>query len=153
MDQYQRRISTREEASETIQQHGKAENPPSQIHRPLRWTSKEFELKYTTLGINLKDWDAVAEMVFPAVVTIEDYYRPKVGKKYHLEVILPDEKRFLLDEALNHLRGVEPGAVDGDRVELIVDGKAVVGAVEWQEVFDGTEGRVGKDGKSPGDVS
>ena len=92
-------------------------------------------------------------MVFPAIVTIEDYYRPKVGKKYHVEVIMPDEKRFLLDEALKHLQGIEPGAVDGDRVELIVDGKAVVGAVEWQEVFDGTEGRVGKDGKSPGDVS
>lgn len=115
---------------------------PFQIHRPLRWTSKELELKYTTLGINLEDWDAVAEMVFPAIVTIEDYYRPKVGKKYHLEVISPDEKRFLLDEALRHLQGVEPGAVDGYRVEVIVDGKAVVGVGEWQGFFDGVEGRV-----------
>jgi hypothetical protein len=38
------------------------------------------------------------------------------------------------------LQGVEPGAVDGDRVELIVDGRAVVSVGEWQEVFDGTEG-------------
>lgn len=100
-----------------------------------------MEAKYTNLGIDLEDWDAVAEMVFPAVVTIEDYYRPKVGKKYHMEVILPDEKRFLLDEALKHLRGVEPGAVSGDRVELIVDGKAVVGVGEWQGVFDDVEAR------------
>jgi hypothetical protein len=85
-------------------------------------------------------------MVFPAVVTLDDYYRPKIGKKYHLEVISPDEKRFLLDEALKHLQGVEPGAVDGDRVELIVDGRAVVSVVgEWQEVLDGTEGRVEND--------
>jgi hypothetical protein len=81
-------------------------------------------------------------MVFPAIVTLDDYYRPKVGKKYHLEVISPDEKRFLLDEALKHLQGVEPGAVDGDRVEVIVDGKAVVSVREWQGFFDGVEGRV-----------
>ena len=81
-------------------------------------------------------------MVFPAIVTLDDYYRSKVGKKYRLEVISPDEKRFLLDEALKHLQGVEPGAVDGDRVEVIVNGKAVVSVGEWQGFFDGVEGRV-----------
>jgi hypothetical protein len=55
---------------------------------------------------------------------------------------MPDEKRFLLDEALKHLQGVEPGAVDGDRVELIVDGKAVVSVGEWQGVFEDVEGAV-----------
>jgi hypothetical protein len=75
-------------------------------------------------------------MVFPPIITIDDYYRVKTGKAYHLAVILPDERRFLLDEALKSLQGVEPGAVDGDRVELIVDGKAVVDVGEWQEVFD-----------------
>jgi hypothetical protein len=81
-------------------------------------------------------------MVFPDVVTIDDYFRAKVGKTYYLEVIMPDEKRFLLDEALKHLQGVEPGAVDGDRVELIVDGKAVVSVGEWQGVFEDVEGAV-----------
>lgn len=75
-------------------------------------------------------------MVFPPVLTIDDYYRLKTGKPYHLDVILPDERRFLLDEALKILRSVEPGAVDGDRVELIVDGQAVVDVSEWQELFD-----------------
>lgn len=75
-------------------------------------------------------------MVFPPVLTIDDYYRSKTGKAYHLDVIMPDERRFLLDEALKILRGVEPGAVDGDRVELIVDGKAVVDVSEWQKIFD-----------------
>jgi hypothetical protein len=75
-------------------------------------------------------------MVFPPIITIDDYYRAKTGKAYHLAVILPDERRFLLDEALKSLQGVEPGAVDGDRVELIVDGRAVVDVGEWQSVFD-----------------
>jgi hypothetical protein len=75
-------------------------------------------------------------MVFPPIVTIDDYYRAKTGKAYHLAVILPDERRFLLDEALKSLQGVEPGAVVGDRVELIIDGKAVVDVGEWQGVFD-----------------
>ena len=80
--------------------------------------------------------DAVAEMVFPPIDTLDDYYRIKTGKAYHLAVILPDEKRFLLDEALRIFQSVEPGAVTGERVELIVDGKAVVDFGEWQEVFD-----------------
>ena len=93
-------------------------------------------MKYEALGIELQDWDAVAEMVFPPIVTLDDYYRAKTGKAYHLTVILPDEKRFLLDEALKILQSVEPGAVTGDRVELVVDGKAVVDVGEWQKVFD-----------------
>jgi hypothetical protein len=52
-------------------------------------------------------------------------------------VILPDERRFLLDDALKILQGVEPGAVVGDRIELIIDGRAVVDVGEWQGVFDG----------------
>jgi hypothetical protein len=84
----------------------------------------------------LEEWDAVAEMIFPPIVTLDDYYRAKTGKAYHLAVILPDEKRFLLDEALKILQSVEPGAVTGDRVELIVDGNAVVDVGKWQKVFD-----------------
>lgn len=85
--------------------------------------------------MDLGEWDAVGEMVFPPIVTLDDYYRAKTGKAYHLAVILPDEKRFLLDEALKILQGVEPGAVEGDRVELIVNGKAIVDIGEWQQVF------------------
>jgi hypothetical protein len=76
-------------------------------------------------------------MVFPPVVTIDDYYSVKTGKAYHLAVILPDERRFLLDEALKILQGVQPGAVVGERVEFIVDGKVMVDVGEWQGVFDG----------------
>ena len=75
-------------------------------------------------------------MVFPPIVTLDDYYRAKTDKAYHSAVILPDEKRFLLDDALKILQSVEPGAVTGDRVGLIVDGKAIVDVGEWQKVFD-----------------
>jgi len=85
-------------------------------------------------------------MVFPAVETIEDYYRPKVGKQYHLQVILPDERRFLLDEALKHLQGVEPGAVSGERVEFIVGGVARVGVGGWWGVWGEVEGGSGDNG-------
>ena len=87
-------------------------------------------------------------MVFPPIVTIDDYYRAKTGKAYHLAVILPDEKRFLLDEALKILKSVEPGAVTGDRVELIVGGKAVVDFGEWQEVFDDNDAESTEQGKN-----
>jgi len=118
-----------------------------QVHRPLRWSTPELEAKYRQLGIELEDWDAVAEMVFPPIVTIDDYYRAKIGKAYHLAVILPDEKRFLLDQALKSLQSVEPGAVMGDRVELIVDGKAIVDMGKWQEVFDRYDAETIKQGK------
>jgi hypothetical protein len=119
-----------------------------QIHRPLRWSTPELETKYKALGIDLEEWDAVGEMVFPPIVTLDDYYRPKTGKAYHLAVILPDEKRFLLDEALKILQSVEPGAVSGDRVELIVDGKAVVDVDEWQKVFDEYDAQSTERGKN-----
>ena len=76
-------------------------------------------------------------MIFPPIVTIDDYYRAKTGKAYHLAVILPDERRFLLDEALKILQGVEPGAVVGDRVEFIIDRRAIVDVGNWQAIFDG----------------
>lgn len=75
-------------------------------------------------------------MVFPPVVTIEDYYRAKVGKAYHISVITPDERRFLLDEALKHLQGVEPGAIDGERVEFIVEDRSTVDVEEWQRLYE-----------------
>lgn len=87
------------------------------------------------LGTELEDCDAVAEIVFPPIVILDDYYRAKTGKAFHLAVITPDEKQFLLNEALNILQGVEPNAVTENRVELIVDGRVVVDVGEWQKVF------------------
>ena len=43
---------------------------------------------------------------------------------YYLEVILEDEKRFLVSEALDHLKFVD--GVTGTKRVIIQDGKAVV---------------------------
>jgi len=51
---------------------------------------------------------------------------------YYLEVILEDEKRFLVSEALNHLKFVD--GVTGTKRVIIQDGKAVVDIPEsfWE---------------------
>lgn len=114
------------------------QNAP-QIHRPLRWADPEAEAKFTSQGINLEEWDAVAEMHFPPIITIDDYYRPKVGKTYHVNVILPDERRFLFDESLKHLQGLPAGSVTGEVVELIVDGVPTVDVGDWMQLYEKLE--------------
>jgi len=94
-----------------------------------------MERKYTASGISLDHVDAAAQMAFPPVITIDDLYRAKVGKEYHVNVILPDERRFLVSEALEHIVGVEAGAITGTRVEFIVDGKPIVDYAEWQRTW------------------
>lgn len=47
--------------------------------------------------------------------------------QYYREVILVDERRFLLSEALLHLKRLEPGAVmGGDKRVIIEDGKSLI---------------------------
>jgi len=75
-------------------------------------------------------------MVFPPILNLDDYYRAKVGKSYHLEVINPDEERFLLSTAFEHMSGAEPGSMVGERVEFIVEGKAVVEYGEARKVWE-----------------
>lgn len=75
-------------------------------------------------------------MVFPPILTLDDYYAAKVGKRYHVEVICPDEHKFLLSTALEHLQGVEPGAVTGKRVEFIVNGRARVESAWWTDAWE-----------------
>ncbi|KAK3072934.1 hypothetical protein LTR53_005933 [Teratosphaeriaceae sp. CCFEE 6253] len=113
----------------------------AQLHQPLRWATPELEAKYTAAGVNLMDWDAAGEMHFPPVLTLEDFYRAKVGHAYHVEVIVPDERRFLLASAFEHMGGVQPGAVVGERVEFIVGGKAVVEFGKAKGVWEGYGGR------------
>lgn len=64
---------------------------------------------------------------------------PKCEGRYYEEVILPDERRFLLDEATKHMEVVDAGSVVGDRVEFIVDRKPVVEFEEWQRLWEKME--------------
>ena len=63
---------------------------------------------------------------------------PKWKEDYYREVILPDEKRFLVSAALEHIFQVGPGTMRGDRRVVIQEGKAVVEVGEevwrvWRE--------------------
>ncbi|RMY83864.1 hypothetical protein D0861_07227 [Hortaea werneckii] len=90
----------------------------AQIHGPLKWTTCNPDP-----NIKLDDWDAAAEMVFPPGFQLEEM----AEREYYEKVVLPDEKKFLLDEARRHMVVVAAGSVEGSRVEVIKDGESVLG--------------------------
>ncbi|KAE8443321.1 hypothetical protein EG329_001964 [Mollisiaceae sp. DMI_Dod_QoI] len=51
---------------------------------------------------------------------------PKWKEDYYKEVILPDERRFLFSEALDHIFRVDPGTVKGDKKVVIDEGKCLI---------------------------
>lgn len=108
----------------------------AQIHNP------SFATDDTPKGLEISEWDGAAELKFKDV-------RPEdtdVGKKYFQEVILVDERRFLLSEALEHVKIVDAGTVKGDRKVIIEDGRVVydlgyLGNVKiWQMYVNGETG-------------
>ncbi|TKA56347.1 hypothetical protein B0A55_13030 [Friedmanniomyces simplex] len=127
-----------------IERHGKLAIPwflangvtyYAQTHRPLHWATDAARQKYES-AIYLSDWDAVGEVAFAP-----GYGSFSNAQAYYQEVILPDERRFLLDEAFKHMKVVDAESVAGEVVEFIVDGKAVVEYEEWRGVFGGYEKR------------
>lgn len=63
---------------------------------------------------------------------------PKWKQDYYREVILPDERRFLASEALEHIFRVKPQTVTGERKVVIKEGKQLVEVAEevwrvWRE--------------------
>ena len=65
-------------------------------------------------------------MVFPPEFQFEEM----AEREYYEEMILPDERKFLLDEARRHMVVVAAGSVEGKRVEVIKDGEMVLGEGE-----------------------
>lgn len=105
----------------------------AQIHNPTL-TSPITAPK----DLDISEWDGAAELRFRDV-------RPEqtaAGKKYFEEVILMDERRFLVGEALGHVRMVGAGVVTGERRVIIEDGKVVCG-LDWVENGKIWEGYVG----------
>lgn len=58
---------------------------------------------------------------------------------YYLNVILPDERRFLVSEAKLHVKVVPLGVVAGERKVIIEGGKAVIGDQEVEEALSEAE--------------
>jgi hypothetical protein len=66
-----------------------------------------------------------------------DFRSTVKSNDYYQKVILPDERAFLLSEALQHIRRVDSGTVVGDNLVIIQDGKAMINCEEdmriWRE--------------------
>lgn len=63
---------------------------------------------------------------------------PKWKDDYYKEIILSDERRFLVSEALEHILRVDPGTVTGEKKVIIENGKCLVEVKEeiwkvWRE--------------------
>ncbi len=67
------------------------------------------------------DWDGAAELRQGSSTE-----EPQWKIDYYQEVILADERRFLVSEALEHVLIVGAGAVEGERKVVIRDGKSVI---------------------------
>lgn len=108
----------------------------AQIHNPILRTNNSSE------ELDISDWDGAAELRFKDVRP----EGPEGGNKYFQEMILADERRFLVSEALEHYKMVDGGTVTGDRKVIIEDGKVVyeLGYLEnvkiWQMYVNGQTG-------------
>ncbi|KAK3672209.1 hypothetical protein LTR78_007962 [Recurvomyces mirabilis] len=109
------------------------------LHRPLSWTSETAASKNAEKIPNLTDWDAGVELKFLPGHSLETMTK---GQSYYQEVIIPDERNLFLTVALENMESVDAETVKGERVEFIVDGKAVVDSSEWRSVWAKYEGRV-----------
>jgi hypothetical protein len=69
-------------------------------------------------GLNIEEWDGAATMD----VLYPEKYAAAFQDPYYLNVILPDERRFLVSEAMEHIKLVPAGTIDGDR-KVIIDGR------------------------------
>jgi hypothetical protein len=72
---------------------------------------------------------------------------PQWKADYYREVILPDERRFLVSDALDHIFRVSPGSVKGERKVIIEEGECLIEVGDdiwrvWREYEDRA-----KDGK------
>lgn len=69
-------------------------------------------------------------MYLPSEADLEIFRKgdtePQWKRDYYREVILADERRFLVSEALEHIKRVGPETVSGDEKVVIRDGKSVV---------------------------
>ena len=52
---------------------------------------------------------------------------PAMQDPYYLHIILPDERRFLLSNALEHICSLPVGSIVGERKVIIEDGKVAEG--------------------------
>lgn len=107
-----------------------------QMHGPLNTTSP-------TLTTLVSTYDGAAGM--PSQSDLDNFPPASLAEwklAYYREVILVDERRFLVSEAMQHIHRVPPSTVNGERKVVIHDGKVVIDVPEsvWG-VWRGYEAR------------
>lgn len=83
--------------------------------------------------LDISEWDGAAEMVIQLPA---DWKPTAKSEDYYLKVILPDERRFLLNEAKMQIRRVGGGTVVGDKVVIIDGGKPLINCGGDMKVWD-----------------
>lgn len=91
----------------------------------------------TKLDIDLEDWDAAA-LIPPGDITKLFDGQPQWKQDYYREVVLVDERRFLVSEATKHIYELPPNTVLGEKKVVIQDGKCMIDVPEnvwavWRE--------------------
>ncbi|KAG9228175.1 hypothetical protein BJ875DRAFT_490138 [Amylocarpus encephaloides] len=110
-----------------------------QIHAPVKTTQDDLDLA---------SYDGAAETeltpLLLAAIT-DPSSLPTWVVDYYKEVILADEREFLVSEAMKHIKQVEEGTVTGERKAIIEDGKVVIEVPEgvW-ETWRGYETKGGE---------
>ncbi|KUJ20337.1 uncharacterized protein LY89DRAFT_441218 [Mollisia scopiformis] len=91
-----------------------------QIHGPLIPSNTA-----STPSVDISTYDGAAGMP-PQSILDNPAPMPKWKQDYYQEVILADERRFLVSEALDHIYRVPPGTVKGERKVVIDQGKCLI---------------------------
>lgn len=84
-------------------------------------------------NFNISGWDGAAEMAFERG---PDFKSTAKSDDYYQNVILPDERTFLVCEALQHLQWMDPGAIVGDKIVFLQGGKALIDCEEDMKIWN-----------------
>jgi hypothetical protein len=108
----------------------RATSPVVGTHHSFLIQIHDIHLQSTSAEIDfdINEWDGASEMIFTASAETRAEWSENdpcyLG--YYENVILPDERQFLVSEAMSHVKRVDPDTVCGQKVVLIENGKAVV---------------------------
>jgi hypothetical protein len=103
-----------------------------QIHNPRLTTAAAVS---PPADLDIAEWDGAAELVFEPPPGFKESAK---AKDFFRRVVVPDEKKFLIDEARKHAKFVDAGMVEGERIVLVENGKIAVDK-DGQLVVDITE--------------
>lgn len=108
----------------------------SRLHKTLLTISQVHNIRPATntpplQDLAIEEWDGAAQMKMPSPETMAGAFKDP----YYLNVILPDERRFLVSEEKLHIKVVPLEAIAGERKVIIESGKVVTRDQEVEEAL------------------